>query len=294
MSKCIIFVQSRYLGLFRNILMHTIHPVDIERIYAVDDIKDETVSGYKVCKLESAIDTVEFDIALILADYSEQLRDLINRIYPDISQYKIMSANDMVENLLTREGKMHYLKHWIEMEYPRSDLPFVEIGDFTYFGEIDIMSEIRDGSVKCKIGKFCSIGPGLTVLLGEEHNVAWNTTYPFYDYLSDFNKCCDPTRTKGDVIIGNDVWIGKNVTITSGVEIGTGCVIGAGAVVSRSVEPYSVVVGNPGRVIRKRFSDEKIKYLLDLEWWELPYGEIYNMLPKLMSTEDLSLNGHPS
>lgn len=74
--------------------------------------------------------------------------------------------------------------------------------------------------------------------------------------------------SKGDITIEEDVWVGSNVSILSGVTIGRGSVIGAGAVITKSVPRYSVVVGNPGSVIRKRFTDEKIRFLESLIWWE--------------------------
>lgn len=70
-------------------------------------------------------------------------------------------------------------------------------------------------------------------------------------------------------LIGSDVWIGDNATIGRGVSIGHGAIIGMSAVIVQDVEPYSIVVGNPGRVVRKRFDDDTIAALLDLKWWEL-------------------------
>ena len=69
------------------------------------------------------------------------------------------------------------------------------------------------------------------------------------------------------VIVGNDVWIGKDAKILSGIRIGDGAIIGMEAVVAKDVEPYSVVVGNPAREIRKRFGDEIIETLLEIKWW---------------------------
>ena len=74
-------------------------------------------------------------------------------------------------------------------------------------------------------------------------------------------------RTKLEV--GNDVWMGDNaIILPTCSKIGDGAVIGAGAVINKNVPPYAVVLGNPGRVVRYRFSKEKIAELLDSKWWE--------------------------
>ncbi len=72
----------------------------------------------------------------------------------------------------------------------------------------------------------------------------------------------------GKINIGNDVWIGSNSIIMGGVTIGSGAVIEAGSVVKEDVPPYTIVGGNPARVIKKRFSDEMIEKLLEIRWWD--------------------------
>ena len=72
-----------------------------------------------------------------------------------------------------------------------------------------------------------------------------------------------PLTTK----IGHDVWIGQNVLIKQGVTIGTGAVIGMGSVVTKNVEPYTIVVGNPAKCIRKRFDDDTITKIIESKWW---------------------------
>ena len=74
----------------------------------------------------------------------------------------------------------------------------------------------------------------------------------------------DELPLKGDTVVGNDVWIGQNVTVMPGVHIGDGAIIGTNSVVASDIPPYSVAAGNPCRVIRKRFDDEFIAYLLEL------------------------------
>ncbi|MBQ8142793.1 MAG: CatB-related O-acetyltransferase [Bacilli bacterium] len=81
--------------------------------------------------------------------------------------------------------------------------------------------------------------------------------------------------------MGNDVWIGQNVTFLPGVHVGDGCIIGANAIVASNIPPYSVVVGNPAKVIRKRFDDEMIQLLEKLQWWNLPINKIQKIIPLL-------------
>ena len=92
---------------------------------------------------------------------------------------------------------------------------------------------------------------------------------------------------KGDTVIGNDVWIGQNVTIMPGVKIGDGAIIAANSTVVKSVEPYTIYGGNPAKYIKKRFSDEKIEFLLKLQWWNWDEEKIFNNLEKLTSEEGL-------
>jgi serine acetyltransferase len=73
---------------------------------------------------------------------------------------------------------------------------------------------------------------------------------------------------KGDIIIGNDVWIGAKSTIMSGVKIGDGAIVAAGALVTKDVEPYSMVGGNPAKHLKYRFDDEDIQGLLEIKWWD--------------------------
>jgi len=112
------------------------------------------------------------------------------------------------------------------------------------------------------IGKYCSIASGCELFLGGNH---------IYERTSTW--LCDSVAepgiiSNGDIKIGNDVWIGFGVTIMSGVTIGHGSVIAANANVVSDVESYSIVGGNPAKLIKKRFSDEDIAFLLELKWWD--------------------------
>jgi serine acetyltransferase len=73
---------------------------------------------------------------------------------------------------------------------------------------------------------------------------------------------------KGDIIIENDVWIGATTTIMSGVKISNGAVVAAGSIVTKDVPPYAIVAGNPAKVVKYRFTEEQIKKLLLISWWD--------------------------
>ena len=138
--------------------------------------------------------------------------------------------------------------------YTREYLPYpsYKIGKHTY-GKPKVF-DWNDGG-KLIIGDYCSIADGVTILLGGNHRHEWVTTYPFS--TTDFNDTWPEASdisgqpwSKGNVEIGNDVWIGYGATILSGVVIGDGAVIAAGSMVVHNVDPYSIVAGNPARLIK--------------------------------------------
>ena len=90
---------------------------------------------------------------------------------------------------------------------------------------------------------------------------------------------------KGNTVIGNNVWIGQNAVILPGVHICDGAIIGANSVVGSDVEPYTIVVGNPARVLRKRFDDELIGLLLAFRWWDKSIEEIDGLIPLLTCSD---------
>ena len=121
------------------------------------------------------------------------------------------------------------------------------------------------------IGAYSSIAEGVTFTLGGDHHQGLST-YPF----------CPPARAR-PTTVGNDVWIGRNVAVLEGVTIGDGAIIGANAVVASDVRPYAVMVGNPAREIRRRFSDEQVQQMLALAWWDWPEEQIAAAQPVLIN-----------
>lgn len=159
------------------------------------------------------------------------------------------------------------------------------IGDFTY-GHPIILFENDDANLF--IGKYCSIAEDVTIFLGGNHRKDWITTYPFNalpKFFLNSNKIVGHPSTNGNVKIGNDVWIGKSVTIMSGITVDNGAIIGANAVVTKNIGPYEIWGGNPAKFIKKRFSDEDIRKLLELKWWEKHDEWILKNMSNLQSSE---------
>ena len=172
--------------------------------------------------------------------------------------------------------------------------PNIIVGDFTYFADKDFEKHVTHHydfiGDKLIIGKFCQIAAGVEFIMnGANHQMNAVSTYPFYIFgtweQSAPNKKDLPL--KGDTIIGNDVWIGQNVTILPGVHIGDGVIIGANSVVGNSVEPYTIIAGNPAKGIRKRFDPELIEIMEKLKWWDKSIEEINSLIP-ILTCSDLN------
>ncbi len=168
--------------------------------------------------------------------------------------------------------------------------PNIVVGDFTYYDGDDFEKHVTHHydfiGDRLIIGKFCSIAKGIEFIMnGANHQMSAISTYPFFIF-SDWEQSSPPKEAmpyKGDTTIGNDVWIGQNATILPGVHISDGAIVGCNSVVSRNVEPYTIVVGNSARVVKKRFDDELINLLLKFKWWNKSIDEIKQILPVLTS-----------
>ena len=167
----------------------------------------------------------------------------------------------------------------------------VTVGRFTYGYENCTVHQWGEGA-NLQIGSFCSIAGGVHIFLGGNHRTDWITTYPFgHIFKNELTREKTPGHpiTKGNVTIGNDVWIAHGATILSGVTIGNGAVIGACAVLRESVPEYTVVGGNPAKVLRPRFEADIIDMLKELKWWELPKHQILKLIPILQKQPDRDL-----
>ncbi|EMN8431424.1 CatB-related O-acetyltransferase, partial [Klebsiella pneumoniae] len=120
------------------------------------------------------------------------------------------------------------------------------------------------------------------------HRHEWGSTFPFFYANESWQQAqaADGYLPAGDTVIGNDVWIGSEAIIMPGVRVGDGAIIGTRALVTRDVEPYAIVGGNPARVLRKRFDEDRIALLLEMRWWDWPDAAIEATMP-LMTSGDI-------
>lgn len=170
--------------------------------------------------------------------------------------------------------------------------PNIIVGDFSYIADSDFESHVTNfypwSRDKLIIGKFCQIAAGVEFVMNDaNHQMNAVSTFPFYTLEGWQMQPPKPEDMpfKGDTVIGNDVWIGQNAVILPGVHIGNGAIIGANSVVGSNVEPYTVVVGNPAKPIRKRFDGELIDLLEEFRWWDKSIEEINELFPLLTSSD---------
>jgi virginiamycin A acetyltransferase len=169
-------------------------------------------------------------------------------------------------------NKLVFLKKFIKARN-------IIVGDYTYFDdrrhgpenfeEYNVLYNYDFSKVKITIGKFCAIAAETRFIMTGDHKLDAISTYPFpifgHGWEHAFNVYDLPV--KGDITVGNDVWFGYDSLIMNGVAIGNGAIIAARAVVVKDVPAYSIVAGNPAKVVKMRFDDQTIDRLLKIAWW---------------------------
>ena len=139
-----------------------------------------------------------------------------------------------------------------------------------------------------RIGSFCSVATNTGFFLRTNHHPEWLTTYAMemIPWPAETPKpAAAHARLKGDIEIGSDVWVGEGARFMPGATVGHGAVIGAGTVVTKTVPPYTLFAGNPGRVRKLRFAEADIEVLLRLKWWDWPTEKIRGLAPLLCSPD---------
>jgi len=166
----------------------------------------------------------------------------------------------------------------------------VSIGYYTWIHEncrIGRYSYIDEKSTLFSVdmGAFCSVGVGVSIAGGEHPYGMISTSPRLYHDILRIPYSIAPHEAK----IGNDVWIGDGAFIKGGVTVGDGAIIGAGAVVTHDVPPYAIVAGVPATVLKYRFDEKKIDYLLRLKWWDWSEEEIVRQRSLFVDVEEYNM-----
>ena len=176
-----------------------------------------------------------------------------------------------------------FLKNFIKSEH-------IIVGDYTYYNdpkgpgrfEENVLFHAPVMGDKLIIGKFCSIAKDVQfVMNGANHITEGFSAYPFYQFGCGWERVVpqiEDLPSKGNTVIGNDVWIGYESTIMPGVTIGDGAIVASKSVVVKDVPPYSVVGGNPAKVLKYRFDQNTINQLLNIAWWNWSVEKITDNL----------------
>ena len=151
-----------------------------------------------------------------------------------------------------------------------ANVRYSKIGRYTYISA-------RSSVIFAEVGSFCSIAAGVGIGGGAHKIDAVSTSPVFNKGRNIFKKNLGKIEFSPykNTVIGNDVWIGNRALVLQGVNVGDGAIVGAGSVVTKDVEPYTIVAGNPAKVIRKRFDDETIAKLLEIKWWDMGDEELF-------------------
>lgn len=175
--------------------------------------------------------------------------------------------------------------------------PNIQIGDYTYFNDFRLpVDDVRQLLVpymhqgapeQLIIGKFVQLAHGVQFITSSaNHQMDGFSTYPFTVFGEPWSKNYEAKwPNKGDTIIGNDVWIAHEALIMPAVSIGDGAIIASRSVVTKDVLPYSIVAGNPAKVIRQRYDDKTIAMLLEIKWWNWPIDKINQNIAALVGSD---------
>jgi virginiamycin A acetyltransferase len=180
--------------------------------------------------------------------------------------------------------------------------PNIVVGDYSYYDDPDGPEHFESKCVlyhfpfvgdKLVIGKFCALARNVKFIMnGANHKISGFSSYPFYIFGNGWESSTpqpDDLPYKGDTVIGNDVWLGYDALLMPGVKVGDGAIVASRSVVVSDVPAYSVVGGNPARVIRQRFPNDSVAELLSIQWWNWPIEKITNNLHAIVGADLVKL-----
>ncbi len=173
--------------------------------------------------------------------------------------------------------------------------PRIEVGEFTYYDDPEHAESFQERNVlyaygpeRLVIGRYCAIATDTRfVMAGVNHATHGVSTFPFTissgTWAERTAHVFGEIESRGDTVVGNDVWFGRGVTVMPGVTIGDGAIIATGSVVVSDVPPYTIVGGNPARIVKQRYADEDVARLLRAAWWNWPLETVTEHVLTIMT-----------
>src|SRR5579884_4074900 len=192
--------------------------------------------------------------------------------------------------------RLHPIEGYHRVVYlkPLIRSPYTSVGEFTYYDDPHDSTGFESNNVlyhtgpdRLVIGKYCSLAAGVSFIMSRaNHRMSGVSTYPFPLFGGSWSDEMDlfvDVPTRGDTVVDNDVWIGHGATIMPGIHIGDGAIIGARSVVTSDVPSYGIVAGNPARLLRRRYSEDEVRRLSRISWWDWPVEQVTANVRILMS-----------
>lgn len=190
--------------------------------------------------------------------------------------------SDVKNPIILADGSLHEGTVFLSAAI---DHPRITVGAYSYASSFDPPEDwatrlapylFPQSPEQLIIGKFCQIADAaLFITASANHRYDGFSTFPFAVFDGGFDDARPSLPKPGkDTVLGHDIWVGQGVRVLPGAQIGSGTILGAGSVVSGTVPPYSVVAGNPGRIVRNRFDTKTVARLLELAWWDWPMEQI--------------------
>lgn len=228
------------------------------------------------------IEALEEEIAQLKTHISSLDEDIKNLKWPQ--RHRAAHHNAILKNLGSAAVDASIFNE-AQFEHPVNIMHQVTVYNDVKIGR---WSYVNVGSVvypNVQIGRFCSIARYCEIGLSSKnmktlttHDFIYNKgLFPRHEEYANFPRIQNTEIRHKEVKIGNDVWIGAKAIIMGGITIGNGSVIGAGSVVTKDIPPYSIAAGCPAKVIKKRFTEEQIEALEELQWWELELEHIQQL-----------------
>jgi virginiamycin A acetyltransferase len=193
----------------------------------------------------------------------------------------------------------HPMKGFPQICFIRNTIlnPNIVVGNYTYYDDPEDSENFERNVLyhfpfigdRLIIGKFCALARGIKFIMnGANHKLDGFSTYPFQIFGNGWEKVTPQIGElpyKGDTVIGNDVWIGYETVVMPGVQVGNGAIIAAKSVVVSDILPYTIVGGNPAKLIRQRFDDNVIQALIEVAWWNWEIEKITRNLEKIVASD---------